>query len=240
MKPKKTNKTISYAILVFITILMVGVALLIPNLSEKYKAREEGKIINNLSSIYTSAIVVDSLDGGLHNDSDNAGTYKNLSERTGFQVYNSPKEKGYYLLKDYKTGKIVVWYGKNLRYPEETSKEKIQKNDSASLKTEDLFTYDESNGVVTITGFSESGTSSLSSGSVVQIPSTYKGRSVTAIADKAFYGKNIMGTVIIPNTVEQVGRDSFSNNGKTGDSDSISRPYSGSWKIEKSRWEKIN
>lgn len=240
MNKNKQNKAIGFAILFFIVVLMVGFAFLIPKMAEKYKANQEEKIINNLKSIYTTAVAVDNLDGGLHNDSDNAGTYKILSEKTGFQVYNARQKKKYSLLKDYKTGKIVVWYGEKLRYPRESPSEKISKNDIESLKTEDLFNYDESEGEIVITGFSQAGTKALNAGSVIQIPSSYKGRSVSSIADKAFYGKNIMGVVIIPESVSKVGRDSFSANGETGDSDSIPKPYTGSWKVENGKWIKMN
>lgn len=240
MNKNRNRKAISYTILIFLVILMVGLAFLIPSMAKSYKAKQDEKIIKNLESIYTSAVVVDGIGGGLHNDSDNAGTYKELSSRTGFQIYNSPQDKGYYLLKDYKTGKIVVWYGKKLRYPSETAKEKIANNNLENLKTEDLFTYNESEGVVQITGFSQQASSALNAGSVIQLPDSYKGRTVSAVADKAFSGKNIMGTVVIPSTIKDMGENSFSNNGEKRNSNSIPKPYTGSWKVVNGKWEKLN
>lgn len=235
----RNNKTASYTLLAFLSVFIMGLFFLIPGISDKMKTEKENKIMKDLEEIYTSAIIVDTIEGGLHNDSDNGGKYKRLSKLSGFQVYNSKKNKRYSLLKNYKDGKIVVWYGEKLRYPQKTTKENLSENDSKSLKTEDLFTYDESQGVV-ITGFSEDGTSSLSSGSVIQIPSSYKGREVTGIADKAFYGKNIMGVVIIPESLSQIGHSAFSNNGEKGNSDNISSPYEGSWQVHKGKWEKIS
>lgn len=234
----KQSKTKAAVIGLFITILMVLLAFLVPIFFEELKEKKIAKLNKDLQEIYTSAIVVDDLEGGLHNDSDNNGKYELLSEKSGFQVYNAPKKNKYSLQKDYKTGKITVYFGeKEIQYPSKVKPENIV---GQEIKNEDLFSYDESTGKVIVTGFSSTGIEVLEAQSAIQIPETYKGRQVVEIADNAFYGKGLRGTVVIPESIEKIGRYSFANNGEKGNSESIKKPYAGTWKIEKDKWIKIN
>lgn len=235
----KGRKTIGIAITALIFVFALGIAFTIPIIVKEIQENKEKEIMANLENIYTSAIIVDKIEGGLHNDSDNTGKYERLSELSGFSVHNVAEKGKYSLTKDYKTGEIVVRYGEDLEYPQKAEDE-FEEVDLENIQAEDLFTYDESEGKVVITGFSQAAVSLLNSESVIQIPSTYKGRDVVEIADKAFYNKNIMGTVIIPESIEKIGDNAFSNNGVKGMSDNIDeKPYAGSWKVDDKRWVKL-
>lgn len=238
MKEKKTRKTTSYLILGFLTILMTCFAFLTPSLIEDMKEEYREKIMANLVKIYTQAETVDKLEGGLHNDSDNAGRYKILSQKAGIEVFNSPTKRKYSLIKDYQTGKITVYYGeKQLQYPEFKEEQIPTVGD---IKNEDLFLFSESTGKVVLLGFSSLASRNLNSNSTIEIPSHYNGKPVVEIADKAFYGQNLGGSVVIPETVKAVGRYSFANNGPKSDSGNIGKPYAGTWKLEKDKWVKVN
>lgn len=234
----KQSKIKAVVIGFFIATLMISLAFLTPIFVDELKEKKVAKLNKDLQEIYTSAIVVDDLEGGLHNDSDNNGKYELLSEKSGFQVYNAPKKNKYSLQKDYRTGKITVYFGeKEIQYPSKIQPETIV---GKEITNEDLFSYDESTGKVIVTGFSSLGVETLEVQSAIQIPETYKGRQVVEIADNAFYGKNLRGTVVIPESIETIGRYSFANNGEKGNSENIKKPYAGTWKIEKDKWIKIN
>lgn len=233
----KNRKLIGMTIIALMLVLSVGVAILIPFVAKEIKENQEAKIVKNLENIYTSAVIVDEIEGGLHNDSDNAGKYERLSELSGFRVYNAPEKRKYSLTKDYRTGEIIVRYGEDIQYPKKEESEDLLNVDVSNVETEDLFNYDESNGKVVITGFSQAGVNLLDSGSVIQIPTKYKGRDVVEIADKAFYNRNIMGTVIIPENIKRIGDNAFSNNGVKGLSNNISGP--GTWKVDDKKWIKV-
>lgn len=235
---RKNRRLTGITIATLTLIFAVGVIILTPFIAESISDRHKASIMNDLENIYTSAVIVDEIEGGLHNDSDNTGKYERLSEISGFRVYNAPAKNKYSLTKDYKSGKIIVRYGNNIQYPEE-KESNIDNVNSDNLQTQDLFKYDESEGKIVITGFSEAAVSLLNSESVIQIPSTYNGRDVVEIADKAFYNRNIMGTVIIPESIKRVGDNAFSNNGVKGISGNIGKPYAGSWKVDEKKWVRI-
>lgn len=232
------NKRTGIAIVFLMIVLALGMMFLIPIAVDGYKENKKAKIMKDLENIYMSAIIVDKIDGGLHNDSDNAGKYEILSKDSGFDVYNVPKKGKYSLMKDYKTEKITVYYGTDIQYPAKIEKEEGPIKDG-DVSIEDLFMYDESNGNVVITGFSGTAINLLKSDSVIEIPSSYNGREVKEIADKAFYNKNIMGTVIIPESIKKVGSHAFSNNGEKGISGNITKPYAGTWKVDGKNWVRI-
>lgn len=236
----RSRKLTGITVVVLIVIFAIGIMIVAPFVAKTVKERQDASIMSNLENIYTSAVIVDKIEGGLHNDSDNAGKYERLSELSGFRVYNAPEKKKYSLLKDYKTGEITVKYGLDIQYPKKADKENLaNSSESGKVQAEDLFNYDESEGRVVITGFSQAAVSLLDSGSVIQIPSTYKGRDVVEIADKAFYNRNIMGTVTIPESIKRIGDNAFSNNGVKGISGNISKPYAGSWKVEEKQWVRV-
>lgn len=240
MKGKSNTKIIVlFFLIIAITILIIAAS---PNMANKIKSVHEKDIVKNLEKIHMSAIIVDEIEGGLHNDSDENGKYIELSEMSGHNVYAKQEKGKYSVSKDYNSGYILVKYGEEMQYPPKA--EKVDSDnpvDSSELAAEDLFSYDESRGKVVVTGFNENGLSSLESGSVIQIPETYKGRDVVEIAEGAFYGKNIMGTVIIPESVRKVGSNAFSNNGTKGVSGNINgKPYAGSWIVENDKWIKVS
>ena len=213
---------------------------MLPGIIQTIKDNKEKEVMVNMESIYTSAIIVDEIDVGLHEDSDGAGKYEKLSELSGFQVYNVPKKGKYSVVKDYRTGEVIVRYGEELQYPKIYERENFEEIANDNISTQDLFIYDESEGKVVITGFSESAVSLLNSNSVIQIPIVYNGRDVVEIADQAFYNRNIMGTVIIPESIKKIGDGAFANNGVKGVSGNITKPYAGSWRVEGRNWVKMN
>lgn len=240
MKSKTSVKIIVAVILTIVVITLFIAAA--PNIASKIKSQHEEDLVRSLERIHMSAIIVDEIEGGLHNDSDENGRYIELSEMSGHNVYVKEEEGKYSATKDYTSGKILVKYGENLQHPA-----KVEKDDSDSLANlselspEDLFSYDETRGKVVVTGFNENGVNFLESTSVIQIPETYNGRDVVEIADNAFNGRNLMGTVIIPESVRKIGSNSFSNNGAKGASGNINgKPYAGSWIIENDKWIKVS
>lgn len=243
MEEKKNKGLIGYVIIAILLIFVAGAVFLIPSIADTLKSKKEAELMSNLENIYTSAIIVDEIEGGLHEDSGDAGKYDKLSELSGFRVYNAAEKKKYSVMKDYNSGEIIVRHGKDLQYPKlaEDEDDFADNGDLESTKDEDLFNYDESEGKVVITGFSETGVGLLESDSVIQIPSSYKGRDVVEIDEKAFYNRNIMGTVVIPENIQQIGNNAFSNNGVKGISNNIDKkPYAGSWKVDEKSWVKSN
>lgn len=234
----KNRKVVGFTILAILITLAVGTVIMLPSIVDRIEERANDEILENMEKIYTSAIIVDEIDVGLHEDSGNDGKYEKLSEMSGFRVYNAPEKKKYSVMKDYKSGKIKVYYGEEkLIYPEEKDDEIDVEVDPVDLKNEDLFNYDESTGNVIITGFSEAGVSLLETDSAIQIPETYKGRDVVEIAEKAFYNKGIEGVVVIGENIEKIGENAFTNNGVKGVSDSIEKP--GKWVVEDKKWVKV-
>lgn len=238
-KSGKGRRTVGIVIVSILVIFAIGLLFTLPGIITKFEENKENEIRSNMESIYTSAIIVDEIDVGLHEDSDGAGKYEKLSEMSGFRVYNSPQKDRYSVVKDYRTGKITVRYGEKLQYPEVHEQKEVEIDNVDDVATQDLFNYDESGGRVVIIGFSEVGVSLLTSESVIQIPTTYNGRDVVEIADRAFYNRSIMGTVIIPENIKKIGDGAFSNNGVKGVSDNIPKPYVGSWKVDDKTWVKV-
>ena len=72
------------------------------------------------------------------------------------------------------------------------------------------FTYEVSGDSVAITGLSDEWTASTATDkNDLVIPSTLEGKSVTAIADNAFFSKDTLNSVVIPNSVTSINRSAF-------------------------------
>lgn len=234
----KGRKIVGFTILAIIFTLAIGAVIMLPSVVDKIEEKANNEILENMEKIYTSAIIVDEIDVGLEEDVDSEGKYEKLSEMSGFRVYNAPERKKYSAMKDFKTGKIKIYYGKDkLMYPEEVEDEIEVEVDPENMKNEDLFNYDESTGDIVITGFSEAGVSLLGADNAIQIPETYKGREVVEIAEKAFYNKGIEGVVVIGENIKKIGDNAFTNNGLKGVSDSINKP--GRWVVEDKEWVEV-
>lgn len=234
----KGRKIVGFTILAIIFTLAIGAVIMLPSVVDKIEEKANNEILENMEKIYTSAIIVDEIDVGLEEDVDSEGKYEKLSEMSGFRVYNAPERKKYSAMKDFKTGKIKIYYGKDkLMYPEEVEDEIEVEVDPENMKNEDLFNYDESTGDIVITGFSEAGVSLLGTDNAIQIPETYKGREVVEIAEKAFYNKGIEGVVVIGENIKKIGDNAFTNNGLKGVSDSINKP--GRWVVEDKEWVEV-
>lgn len=234
------RRIVGFTILAIIFTLAIGTVIMLPSIVNKMEERANNEILENMEKIYTSAIIVDEIDIGLEEDVDEEGKYEKLSEMSGFRVYNAPEKKKYSAMKDFKTGKIKIYYGKDkLVYPEEIEiEDEVEiEIDPENMKNEDLFNYDESTGDIVITGFSEEGVSLLGTDNAIQIPETYKGRQVVEIAEKAFYNKGIEGVVVIGDNIEKIGDNAFTNNGLKGVSDSIEKP--GRWVVEDKEWVEV-
>lgn len=236
----KSRKVVGFTILAIVFTLAIGAVIMIPSIVDKLEERANDEILENMENIYTSAIIIEEIDVGLHEDSDNDGKYEKLSEMSGFRVYNVPEKNKYSVMKDYRSGKIKVYYGEEkLVYPEEKEDEiEVESEiDPTNIQNEDLFNYDESTGDIIVTGFSEDGVSLLGTDNAIQIPETYKGREVVEIAEKAFYNKGIEGVVVIGDNIKKIGDNAFTNNGLKGASDSIDKP--GRWIVEDKEWIKV-
>lgn len=231
-----SGKLIGLTSLSIILIFFIGGLFTLPSIIQKSKENARNEVLDNMKKIHTAAVIVDEIDVGIEEDVDNKGKYLKLSETAGFRVYNQIQDKKYSVYKDPKTKEITVNYGKDIQYPDKKFEKDFQVEGKDSVSIEDLFTFDESNGKVILTGFSSVGLSLLESNSVIQIPSSYKGRDVVEIADNAFYNKKITGTVIIPESIEKIGNNAFSNNGPKGVSENISKPHAGSWKVKEKKW----
>ena len=65
----------------------------------------------------------------------------------------------------------------------------------------------------------------------VSIPSKYKGKAVTKIADGAFEGCKNLSAITIPETINCIGNGSFSNTGVWNESKANSVVYIGNWAV---------
>lgn len=234
----QNNKNLSLVLFgIFFTFALCSVSVLYLSL-DSFKENKIQKIEEKMAFIYTNADRVSKMEGGLKQPGNDGSVNKIVSELTGETVYNMDKEKSYSVHEE--KGKVYVHYGigeKKRIYPIEKKQSNVAMN-KEDIKNEDLYTYNIQNGKAIVTGFSENGYKFITTDTVVKIPSSYRGNTVVEIADSAFYQKNIMSKVIIPDTVRKIGPNSFSMNGAKGNSFSINKPYTGTWTLNGREWVK--
>ena len=163
-----------------------------------------------------------------------------IKRNLGFEVYNQNITNKYSAL--IQNGTLIVYFGAEENLVQYPTQEMIASSNKPANKEDyenyQFYTYTLSSNKAIVTGFSEEGLRFLQGNEALVIPSEIQGKPVKEISDMAFYNKNISGKVVIPSSIQKLGRDSFSMNGERGKSNSIGKPYEGTWIVKKDKWIK--
>lgn len=241
MKKKSTksnNKILSLSFVIF-ALFAIGLASLLYFNTKMSVEKKKEEINMNLEMIYNYSLDLKKSIG--ENQRKEEVIYHDKIKRNlDFEVFNQNIINKYSALM--RDGNLIVYYGAGenlIQYPTEemlaSSEKPANKEDFENYQ---FYTYTISSNEAIVTGFSEEGLKFLQGNEAIVIPSEFQGKSVREIADMAFYNKRISGKVVIPSSVEKIGRDSFSMNGERGKSNSIGKPYEGTWIIKRDKWIK--
>lgn len=235
---KSNNKILRLSFVIF-ALFAIGLASLLYFNTKISVEKKKEEINMNLEMIYNYSLDLKKSIG--ENQRKEELIYHDKIKRNlDFEVYNQNIINKYSALMQ--DGKLIVYYGAGenlIQYPTEemfaSSEKPANKEDYENYQ---FYTYLVSSNKVTVTGFSEAGLKFIQGNETLVIPSEFQGKPVKEISDMAFYNKKISGNIVIPESIEKVGRDSFSMNGERGKSNSIGKPYEGTWIIERDKWVK--
>ena len=237
---KSNNKILSLSFVIFV-LFAVGLASLFYFNAKSSVEKKREEINVNLETIYNYSLNMKKSIGE-NQRKENIIYHDKIKRNLDFEVYNQNIINKYSAL--IQDGNLIVYFGagENLvQYPTEemiaSSKKPANKEDYENYE---FYTYTISSNKVIVTGFSEEGLRFLQGNEALVIPSEVQGKPVREISDMAFYNKNIFGKVVIPSSIQKIGRDSFSMNGERGESNSIGRPYEGTWIVKKDKWVKAD
>lgn len=235
----KSNKKIATFSFILIIILSIGMALTLYVNTQFALDKKKEKIFADLENIYNYSLDFKKSIGENQRKEDII-YHDKIKRNLDLEVYNQNIINKYSALMQ--DGNLIVYYGAGenlIQYPTEemfaSSEKPANKEDYENYQ---FYTYLVSSNKVIVTGFSEAGLKFIQGNETLVIPSEFQGKPVKEISDMAFYNKKISGNIVIPESIEKVGRDSFSMNGKRGKSNSIGKPYEGTWVIERDKWVK--